>query len=62
MQLIGKKLKKKEDYPEQDPIKPNPQAKRTYPGKPGKEEPTFSFIENMFKSKKELKIAEYENK
>ena len=55
-------LKKKEHYPEQLPIKPCIQRKRNYPDKPAKEEPTFSFTENMFKSKKEAKIKEYENK
>ena len=55
-------LKKKEYYPEPVPFKPSPKTKRSYPDKPRKEEPTFSFTENMFKSKKEKKIKEYEDK
>lgn len=56
------KLKKNETFPKQMPTKPFAQDKRTYPSKPAKEEPTFSFMENMFKSKKEQKIKEYEDK
>ena len=56
------KLKKKETFPKQMPIKPHAQVKRTYPSKPAKEEPKFSFMENMFKSKKEQKIKEYGDK
>jgi restriction system protein len=55
-------LKKKEKYPEHIPFKPSPKIKKSYPSKPVKEEPTFSFVENMFKSKKELKIKEYADK
>ena len=56
------KLKKKETFLKRMPIKPHAQVKGTYPSKPAKEEPTFSFMENMFKSKKERKIKEYEDK
>lgn len=57
------KLKKKETFPKRMPIKPHAQVKGTYPSKPAKEEPTFSFMENMFKSKKEQKkIKEYKEK
>lgn len=56
------KLKKKETFPKRIPKKPSAQVKKTYPSKPVKEEPTFSFMENMFKSKKEQKIKEYEDK
>lgn len=55
-------LKKKENYSEQKPFKPSPKTKKSYSDKPMKEEPRFSFIENMFKSKKELKIKDYEDK
>ena len=55
-------LKKKENYPEHKPTKPYPKSKRSYPNRPVKEEPTFSFVENMIKSKKALKIKEYEDK
>lgn len=56
------KLKKKEPFLKQMPTKPYAQVKKTYPNKPAKEDPTFSFMENMFKSKKEQKIKEYEDK
>lgn len=55
-------LKKKETFPIRMPIKPHAPVKRTYPSMPMKEEPTFSFMENMFWSKKEKKIKEYEDK
>jgi restriction system protein len=55
-------LKKKENYPERIPSKPSPKTEKRYPDKPMKEEPKFSFIENVFKSKKELKIKEYEDR
>jgi restriction system protein len=55
-------LKKKESYPEQIPFEPSAKIKKIYPDKPMREEPRFSFVENMFKSKKELKIREYEDK
>jgi restriction system protein len=55
-------LKKKEDYPEPYPSKPYPKSKIGYPRKPVKEEPTFSFAEKMFKSKRELKIKEYDDR
>lgn len=56
------KLKKKETFPKRMPTKPYARFKKDYPSKPAKEEPTFSFMENMFKSKKEQKIKEYEDK
>ena len=56
------KLKKNETFLKRMPIKPFAQDKRTYPNKPAKEEPTFSFMESMFKSKNEQKIKEYEDK
>jgi restriction system protein len=55
-------LKKKENYPERVPVKPSPKSRLAYPCEPVKEEPRFSFVENMFKSKRELKIKEYEDK
>jgi len=55
-------LKKREDYPEPKPSKPSPKIKRSYPPKPIKEEPSFSFTEKMFKSKKEMKIKKYEDR
>lgn len=56
------KLKKKETFPKQMPTKPYAQVKRNYPKKPTKEVPTFSFMEKMFKLKKEQKIKEDEDK
>ncbi|MEK5161718.1 restriction endonuclease [Paenibacillus sp. FSL R5-0527] len=55
-------LKKNEEFPEKIPPKPNPKAKREYPDQPRKEEPVFTFIEKIFKAKKEQKIREYENR
>jgi restriction system protein len=60
--LNWNELKKKEPFPERIPIKPCPESKEGYPTKPVKEEPTFSFVDNMFKSKREAKIKEYEDK
>ena len=55
-------FKKNEEFPEKIPPKPNPKAKREYPDQPRKEEPVFTFIEKIFKAKKEQKIREYENR
>lgn len=55
-------LKKKEPFSEMIPRKPYPRIKKVYPDKPVKEEPTFTFMENMFKSKKQQKIREYDDK
>jgi restriction system protein len=55
-------LKKKESYPEPKPSKPFPKSKKEYPNKPVKQEPTFSFVEKMFNSKRALKIKEYEDR
>jgi restriction system protein len=54
--------KKKGNYPETKPTRPVPNIKVNYPPKPMKEEPTFSFTESIFKSKKERKIKEYEDR
>jgi restriction system protein len=54
--------KKKGDYPETKPTRPVPNIKVNYPPRPMKEEPTFSFTEGIFKSKKERKIKEYEER
>lgn len=54
--------KKKGNYPETKPTRPVPKIKVNYPPKPMKEEPTFSFTESIFKSKKERKIKEYEDR
>lgn len=56
------KLKKKETFPKRMPIEPQAQVKKAYPNKPVREEPKFSIMENMFKSKKEQKIKEYGDK
>ena len=55
-------LKKRESFPERVPAKPSAQFKTAYPSKPIKQEPTFSITEKMFKSKKEQKIKEFEDK
>lgn len=55
-------LKRRESFSEKQPTKPTPETKRTYPEKPIKEEPKFNIIDIIFKSKKEKKIQEYENK
>ncbi len=56
------KLKKKETFSKRMPTKPYARFKKDCPSKPAKQEPPFSFMENMFKSKKEQKIKEYEDK
>lgn len=55
-------LKKREEYPEATPTKPIKANKKDYPPKPEKQSPTFSFLDKLFKSKKERKIQEFENK
>jgi restriction system protein len=56
------KLKKKDSYPEKKPAKPIPKTKQEYPPEPKKESVAFTIIEKLFKSKKERKIQDYENK
>ena len=53
-------LKKKDNYPEKIPSKPNPKTKQEYPPEPKKELPVFTFIEKLIKSKKERKIQDCE--
>jgi len=59
-------LKKKEKYHEKSPAKPTKKSKKEYPPKPNKHSteftPVFTFFEKLFKSKKERKIQEFENK
>lgn len=59
-------LKKKEKYPEKSPAKPTQKRKKEYPPKPEKQSseliPVLTFFEKLFKSKKERKIQEFENK
>lgn len=59
-------LKKKEKYPEKSPAKPTKKRKKEYPPKPDKQSaeftPVFTFFEKLFKSKKERKLQEFENK
>lgn len=59
-------LKKKEKYQEKSPAKPTKKSKKEYPPKPEKQSaeftPVFSFFEKLFKSKREKKIKEFENK
>jgi restriction system protein len=60
------RLKKKEKYPEKSPAKPTQKRKNEYPPKPEKQSaeftPVLTFFEKLFKSKKEIKIQEFENK
>ncbi len=59
-------LKRKEKYPEKQPVKPSKKNKKEYPPKPNKQSPeytpVFTFFEKLFKSKKEGKIIEYDCK
>jgi len=59
-------LKKKDEYSEESPAKPTKKDKKEYPPQPEKSSveftPEFTFFEKLFKSKKERKIKEYENK
>ncbi|MGO8716608.1 MAG: restriction endonuclease [Smithella sp.] len=59
-------LKKKEKYPETSPAKATKKDIKEYPSKPEKQSaeftPIFSFFEKLFKSKREKKIQEVENK
>ncbi len=55
-------LKKKDEYSEKKPLKPNKASHKEYPFAPAKEFPQFTFFEKLFKSKKERKIKELENK
>ncbi len=59
-------LKKKDKFPEAPPPKPEKKSYKNYPPKPLKESaefiPQFTIIENIFRSKKDIKIREYELK
>ena len=55
------KLKKKDLYSEKIPSKPIQKSKKDYPSQPMKKIPKFSFIEKLFKSKKDKKIQYYED-
>lgn len=59
-------LKKKENFPEKKPLKPRKEAHKNYPLRPNKnaEEfiPYFTFFEKIFKSRKQQKILQYEQK
>ncbi|GGG25410.1 restriction endonuclease [Paenibacillus abyssi] len=52
-------LKKKDNFSEDCPVKPQPKPKKSYPEQPEKEVPVFSLMERIFKSKKERKIKQY---
>jgi len=54
-------LKRKDDFSEIFPEKPNPETKKEYPEKPDKGVPVFTFLEKILKSKREKKIEEFEN-
>lgn len=59
-------LKKKDSFPEKKPIKPQKETYKKYPSRPDKNAkefiPNFTFFEKIFKSKKEQKKLEYEQK
>jgi restriction system protein len=55
-------LKKNDKYAKNSPSKPVPKKKREYPQQPNKEEPNFTLLDKIFKSKKEQKNKEYENR
>jgi len=59
-------LKRATWYPEKAPDKPLQEIKKEYPPEPNKKSqeftPIFTFLEKLFKSKKERKIQNYENK
>lgn len=59
-------IKKKSNYSEAPPIKPQKKTYKEYPLQPRKEAirftPTFSFWEKLISSKKEKKIQDYEHK
>ncbi len=59
-------LKKKNSFPEKKPVKPQRESYKKYPAKPDENAekfiPSFTFFEKLFKSKKELKVLEYEKK
>lgn len=55
-------LKKNDQFLEEIPTEPVQQRKREYPRRPTEEEPVFSFIEKIFKPKREKKIKEYEDR
>jgi restriction system protein len=59
-------LKKKEEYLEKRPAKPSKKDKKAYPQKPEKSSdeftPEFGFFEKLFKTRKERKILEFDNK
>ena len=55
-------LKRYDEFPEKCPDKPNPKIKREYPQKPIKEEPSFTLLDKLIKSRKEKKIKETEER
>lgn len=55
-------LKKRDKYTKTSPSKPVPKEKREYPQQPEMEKPNFTLLDKIFKSKKEQKIKECENR
>ena len=59
-------LKKKDGFPEKMPAKPEKKPNKEHPPKPNKQsqqfKPNFTIWEKLFKSKKDKKIQEFENK
>ena len=54
-------LKKNEKYSEKKPTKPEPETQKKNPSEPVKKPLVFSFLEKVFKSKKEKKIQDIKN-
>jgi len=59
-------LKKKNSFPEKKPIKPRPESYKKHAARPDRKteifNPSFTFFEKLFKSRKERKVLEYEKK
>lgn len=55
-------LKKNDKYSKKQPSKPSLKKKNEHPPEPIKEDPSFSLLEKILKSKREQKIREYDNR
>jgi restriction system protein len=56
------RLKRKDDFLENPPVKPSGRKKIGYPSEPDALIPEYTFFENIIKSKKEKKKKEYDDK
>ncbi|MGM0881801.1 MAG: restriction endonuclease [Bacillota bacterium] len=55
-------LKKKENFSEKSPVQPIPKVRKEYPEQPKREPIVLSFVEKIFKSKKEKVTNEHESR